>query len=825
MRLVMDLQGCETDSRDRGIGRYVMSFVRAVASRLEPMDELVLAVDMADPDRARALRSELRRRDIRARVVAYGYPVSSRMDIDPDKRRLAGQLRARFYAALDPDVLLIGSLFEFGTCFSAELDWSALAGVRTAVIGYDLIPLMFPKRYLVDGASFTNWYRNQLDSLRRFDLILAISEATKSDLVERLAIDAHRIVVIGAGFDATLVCPYDRSSGQEKLRELGIERPFVLMVGNGDWRKNTLGALEAFARLPAALQGGHDLVLTQIGDDVRLALQRYGAHLQERVHVLERVDDATLALLYRECRVMYFPSHYEGFGLPVLEAMAFGAPVLCSNAGALPEVVRDKDALFNSDSLDEGVGLLARALADENFRERMRHGAREHALAFTWSRVADKAVQALRGLAATAKSRVDSRADAWPGAQDIDLMARACRAAGDAGSVMLQDGLLAIARKGTPRVLVDISEIVRLDAKTGIQRVTRSFFAGLAAVAQAKGTFEVEPVCWHEGAIRYAREYARSELGVACPGQDAPVRVQPSDILFMLDSSWWSPGRFDALHSRVHEAGGEVVWMVYDLIPIRFPETCDPVMPPVFVEWLRHAVDTADGFVCISEATRADLEAYMDRVSRPGAVRPWTRTAYLGCDFHEPSELQISTQGNEIRSSLGGHPYFVALGTLEPRKDYATILRAFDLMWADGSDAALVMLGKQGWNVEALVDRINHHPEFGRKLHWSQGSGDGDVQYLLAGAAGLVQASIWEGFGLPLIEAGRLGVPLIASDIAVFHEIAGDAARYFPVGDAQALASVLSAVVARGGVDPTEQIRPLAWDEASGKLAELLIAA
>ncbi|HJR15021.1 MAG TPA: glycosyltransferase [Rhodanobacteraceae bacterium] len=375
---------------------------------------------------------------------------------------------------------------------------------------------------------------------------------------------------------------------------------------------------------------------------------------------------------------------------------------------------------------------------------------------------------------------------------------------------------------GKRRVLVDITEITRLDAKTGVQRVTRNFFAGLKALALEQGTFEVEPFCWTEGSIRHAREFARTRLGIPCVGSDEPVRVQPRDLVFMLDSSWWSPERFDDLHARVHAADGEVVWMVHDLIPIRFPELCGPGMPLAFNTWLTHAVLTSDGFVCNSEATRSDLESFISEMSGIGLQRPWTRVVQLGCDLGLDAAAPAPEKSAAVRAAIGKRPYFVALGTLEPRKDYKTIIDAFELLWTRGVDVALVIVGRQGWNVEVLVDRINLHPELRQRLYWIPSGGDNDVRNLLEGASALIQASIWEGFGLPLIEAGSLGVALVASDIAVFREIAGNSATYFPVGNATALSRIVRDMLDGERTRDSSGIRYRSWGEASLQLADVL---
>ncbi len=829
MRVAYDLQACMTDSRDRGIGRYAENLVGAMVQMAPGKgSESQIALDGTDPTRLQDARSRLRRQRVGAPTVVYTYPSSAVTDLEPARAVAAATLRGRFFEALAPDVVLQTTHFEAGTNYATDLSWSRPSAIPSAVIAYDLIPLVFPERYMPAGSFVSQWYPRKCDSFRRFDLFLAISQATRDDLMQYLDIPAERIHVIGAGLDKSLLAA--AATGvlfqDEILGRLAILEPYVLMVGNGDWRKNTLGTLETFARLPRSVRDHHLLVLTQVGDDVKHALAGPLRHIQDRVRILGKVDDDTLATLYRRCAVFFFPSLYEGFGLPVLEAMAFGAPVISSNLGSLPEVVHDPRCLFDPRDQEAMQAILIASLEQSAFRNVLQQGASEHARSFTWERCASEAFDALSVLASQSAVAPAAASDGKLQVTRADLDAwSGLLLASPADTGALEASLRASAVKGRRRILVDISEVVRMDARSGIQRVVRNFCAGLSALAHERG-FELHPFCCSEGGdIQHADTFAHARLGLPQRvSGDGPVVAQANDLVFMLDSSWWNPERFDDLHADVRRQGGEIVWMVYDLIPMRFPKTCHPGTPPSYARWLSHAIAHSDGFICISEATRGDLEQFVDQLGGY-ARRPWTRSVHLGSDLESGRAQPASAKTLRLIESLAGIPTLLCIGTLEPRKDYPTALDAFERLWGAGIDCALVIVGKQGWDVDELVKRLRRHAQSGRRVFWMEGLEDGDIDHLLRHAAGLIQASLAEGFGLPIVEAGSKGVPLLLSDIAVFREIAGNAASYFPVGDHVALAELISDGLKQGFLRPGQgSIVTKTWREVSSDLVDCLLS-
>ena len=131
------------------------------------------------------------------------------------------------------------------------------------------------------------------------------------------------------------------------------------------------------------------------------------------------------------------------------------------------------------------------------------------------------------------------------------------------------------------------------------------------------------------------------------------------------------------------------------------------------------------------------------------------------------------------------------VGTIDLRKGYAQALAAFEALWAEGFDVKLVIVGQPSWNVETLVKRLMNHPESGRRLFWFGRADDMFLAALYKSCTVLLAASEAEGFGLPLVEAAQRGLPIIARDVPVFREIAGDNVFYFSGLTAEALADAL----------------------------------
>jgi len=393
------------------------------------------------------------------------------------------------------------------------------------------------------------------------------------------------------------------------------------------------------------------------------------------------------------------------------------------------------------------------------------------------------------------------------------------RMAADTGSMP------AIEPAAPHRIFVDISELYFRDARTGIQRVVRSVLNELFA-APPEG-YEVCPVfaekgqCWHHT----QRHAPAGSVAHGLP-EGQTIQVNPGDIFLGLDLGAHLFPEGEAYLRDFRLAGARVFFVIYDIIPLRYPEFTVAGIRDAFSVWLQSLARQADGLLCISAAVADDVRRWLTEHHAP-LPQPDVRHFHLGADIDNslPS-IGRPDDANATLAALKGAPVFLSVGTIEPRKGQAQLLEAFEQLWKEGHEARLVLVGKEGWMVEDLVARLRTHPELGRRLFWLAGISDAFLEEVYASADCLVAASLTEGFGLPLIEAAQHGLPIIARDIPVFREVAGPHAYYFSGGRPADLARALLrwlALSERGSAPSTASMGWLTWQQSTAALKSLVL--
>jgi glycosyltransferase involved in cell wall biosynthesis len=272
---------------------------------------------------------------------------------------------------------------------------------RLAVTIHDVVPPLFPERYRsFMGRVFIHAYTS---SMRKADLIFTDSECSKADMVSRFGVPAEKIVVAYLGYDrdAFQSGPAETPESRAMLNRFGITGPYVLHVGRGDPRKNLVRLVQAYKILTARRKDlDFQLVLGGSpgwGHEPLAQLLRTPS-LRGKVIATGPVPDRELPTLYRCATCFAMPSLYEGFGLPVLEAMACGTPLMVSNASSLPEVGGDAALYFDPQSVDDMAEAMEKLITDSELREDMVRRGLERARQFSWEDCARTTLAALKRL-------------------------------------------------------------------------------------------------------------------------------------------------------------------------------------------------------------------------------------------------------------------------------------------------------------------------------------------------------------------------------------------------------------------------------------------
>jgi glycosyltransferase involved in cell wall biosynthesis len=604
----------------------------------------------------------------------------------------------------------------------------------------------------------------------------------------------------------------------------------VCTFGHVVWTKCGDLLLDAFGRSMlgrsphARLVYVGELATDAFGDGLRRAIASHP--FAERIHVTGYLDEPAYASYLKIADLaVQLRTHSRG-GTPkgVLDCLAHGVGVVVNNDASYTDypddVVIKVPAEPSANALIHVFDDIAHdpALLKDVARRGRDYVQREHAPETVAARYAATLEEFMRrreqASLETAVVRVASAVNL-----DLESIDRRARAAGTC-----LHASLAMRAPSRRRVLIDVSHLAAGDHRTGIQRVVRSIVRALYRSDRAG--FEPIAVCLLDGRLFVAQAWLEGEA-LLTPAEQGrthcEVVPQWGDTLLMLDSSWERYAEFEPVFEAVRSVHGTVCTVVYDLLPIRFPQYWPDGASAWFEAWLRRAIAASDGLVCISRAVADELDAFV--TTRVRDARPRIGHWRLGAEPLEPAHLRDPLSA-KVAAATQASRTFLMVGTLEPRKNYALALDAMEVLWREGRDVNLCIVGKQGWLAEDVVARIQGHPESGERMHYLGQASDAELAHCYRTCDALLVASAGEGFGLPLVEAMQFGMPVIASDLPVFREVLeGAQATYFDLATGSELAAVLAAWLDRTPRDAHSAGVPdvLTWEQSAERLLDVVL--
>ena len=680
--------------------------------------------------------------------------------------------------------------------------WRAL-GISLNVLVYDLLPITMPHYFPKDAGTLHTQYLSEMACFA--DRIIGISQTVKTELQTWLKQQKHlnlrslKVYAAPLGSDIAASSPsVGLPDDAEELLRIFKQSPTFLMVGTLEPRKGHLQTIAAFDLLWQEQRNVNLVIIGKEGwkalpDKLRRSIPTLIRKLQQHPELhqhlfwLPEVSDEYLEKIYVASTCYLAASEGEGFGLPLIEAGRFGKPIIARDIPIFREVAKEQAFYF-------------KGLADRDLYFALR----------TW---------------------LDQE-------HSVVITTLPCISWDDNANVIKE--ILLDPPQPARQILIDVSSIVLHDLKSGIERVVRSQI--IALTQNPPAGFRIEPIYLNrEGntlVYYYAKQYLSTLLGTAeiSPENDTPITLAAGDIFYALDYAPYDiiAAANAGIFQQWRALGVSMNVLVYDLLPILMPHCFPEKRDSLHIQWLLESVRFADRLIGISHAVVADLKAWLTSQKHLDLSRLELIAAPLGADIAASAPTAgLPTTAETILRQLKASPSFLMVGTLEPRKGHLQTLAAFDLLWKNQHNVNLVIIGQEGWlslpdehrrTIPLLVQQLQNHPELNRRLVWLQDVSDEFLEKIYASCACYLATSEGEGFGLPLIEAARFGLPIIARDLPVFREVVNFDATYFQGLDATDLQSTISSWLT---IDNTKSgaktPNVLTWEENATLLKHILL--
>lgn len=377
-------------SKNRGIGNYVTGLFSTMID-MDQSNHYYLFNFFEDTE----FKNQLKHKERLDETYLYCGDNNDLLS-NPEFKNILGNAIKRFIYENQIDVFFVTSPFE-SRLFPYEREW--FGNVKVVAIVYDIIPYLFQERYFAgDIEKNGQWYLERLEMLKSMDLCLTISESARTDLIEALDFPEEKVATIWGAVDKRFkVLDISEKEKQELFDKFGVVDKYIMCTGGDDDRKNLAGLITAYSKLPKELIEEYQLVIVcKLSPESKVRYSRIAedAGIRDRVVLTGFVSDEELVRFYNLAHLVAFPSEYEGFGLPIVEAFACETPVLTSNNSSLVQVAGDAAVLVDPFSVESVTDGLVRALTETDLRELVRRGT-ERVKLYQWERVSEDTLNAI----------------------------------------------------------------------------------------------------------------------------------------------------------------------------------------------------------------------------------------------------------------------------------------------------------------------------------------------------------------------------------------------------------------------------------------------
>lgn len=829
MKIVFDMQGAQVNAQGSLVGSYTAALIRALSKYNSVDIDLHLAFSGQLKTECSDIIGEIRG-VVRPRNISWWYAPTSAAKKDcnnDDLERIANEIYSKHLLSLQPDVIIVAD------CLSRK-HHTEIARPSDQLLS------QVPIAYLLDNPA--PWPQDNVfaDHQERLSAYLeaagrltnlapfSISELIKSNYTQTTVRVTHQQVVKNIDLIATRKIRSAYQGSQEKR---------IILFGTSQDCTSLDWALRAFRLLPARIRRKLHISLctpTQNTLTTRKLATISGLRLNH-IGVHADCDRSKLHELYAQSHALMILENDADCNRPaIIDALDFDVICVGPPDSGILDITGCMESLIHRDNPRSISFIIEAICSDPSYYPQILEEQQAYSRRSSQIRLARATLKHLSELIAhfdqTTEKISFSHYTASSAARDICRLSATRSADTNALSNCIAHSF---ARSSFKKCLfIDISSLVKTDHKTGIQRVVR---------ATLKNLIHATPCDWEIIAV-YADEQRKGYFvdgeisgfieGFNLSQQTAgkPAAFRSGDILLVLDLDHGTALYQEDFLLLIRSRGVSVYFVVYDILPILMPQ-CFPngtTLNVIHSRWLR-LIARMDGYLAISESVRNELEQwYRD----DGIVLPdW----YYQGFFHLGADLDgsIPSKGmpdnyREILDILRQRPSFLQVSTIEPRKGYEQILNAFDLLWMGGHEINLVFVGKQGWLVDDLIKRIKEHSELGHRLIWLQGISDEMLDHVYSASTCCIMASYGEGFGLPLVEAAQKGLPIIARNIPVFKEIAGNHACFFDANTADGLADTIRHWLdqyTRSNHIESKGLPWLSWRESAKQVMEGLLTA